>query len=49
MDTAKERIPRQLRIGDTCFTSLETIGGDLFKIHPKNIDHLYRDSNDICQ
>ena len=27
MDKAKEKIPKQCRIGDSCFTSLETIGG----------------------
>ena len=35
MDTAKEKIPKQFRIGDTCFTSLATIEGGLFTRHPK--------------
>ena len=47
MDKAKENIPKQCRIGDTCFTSLATIGGDLFTRHPKNLNNLHRDSNDL--
>ena len=27
---SKERIPKKYKIGDTCFTSLEHIGGNLF-------------------
>ena len=46
MNKAKENIPKQCRIGDTCFTSLETIGVNLFTRHPKNIDHVHKDSND---
>ena len=47
MDKSKEMIPKECRIGDTCFTSLETIGGNLFTRHPKNLNHLHKDSNDI--
>ena len=47
MDKEKENIRRKCRIGDTCFTSLATIGDDLFTRHPKNLNHLHRDSNDI--
>ena len=47
MDTAKERIPKQWSIGNTCFTSLENIGGNLFTRHPKNMNHVHKDSNDI--
>ena len=35
MHNAKENIPRECIIGDTYFTSLETIGGNLFTIHIK--------------
>ena len=47
MDKAKEKIPKQYRIGDTCFTSLETIGGNLFTRHPKNLNRLHKDSNNL--
>ena len=47
MDKSKGRIPKQCRIGDTCLTSLETIGGNLFTINPKNINHVHRNSNDL--
>ena len=47
MDKAKEKIPKQCRIGGTCFTSFATIGGNLFTIHLKNINHLHRDSNNL--
>ena len=47
MGKAKEKIPKKLRIGDTCFTSLETIGGNLLTRHPKNINHVHKESNDI--
>ena len=47
MDTAKERIHKKCRIGDTCFMSLTTIGGDLFTRHPKKLNLLHKDSNDI--
>ena len=41
MDKAKEKIPKQCRIGDTCFTSLATIGGNLYTIHVKNLNHVH--------
>ena len=47
LDKAKEKIPKQCRIGDTCFTSLVTIGGNLFTRNTKNINHVHKYSNDI--
>ena len=47
MDKAKEKIPKQCRICDTCFTSLATIGVNLFTRHPKNINHVQNDSNNL--
>ena len=41
----KEEIPKECRTGDTCFTSLATIGGNLFSRHPKNINHVHKYSN----
>ena len=47
MDKAKEKIPKQCRIGDTCFTSLETIGGNLYTRHANNLNHVHKDSQDL--
>ena len=47
MDKAKQKIPKEYRIGDTCFTSFATIGGNLFTRHPKNLNHVHRDSNNL--
>ena len=47
MNTAKEKIPKQCRIGDTCFTSLTTIVENLFIRYPKNINHVHKDINDL--
>ena len=47
LDKAKEKITKQCRIGNTCFTSLETIGDNLFTRHPKNLNCIHKDSNDI--
>ena len=41
MDKEKEKITKKYRIGDTCFTFLETIGGNLFTRHPKNSNHVH--------
>ena len=47
MDKAKEMIPKECRIGDTCFTSLATIGGKLYTIHVNNLNHVNKGSKDI--
>ena len=47
MDKEKEKINKKYRIGDTCFMFLETIGGNLFTRHPKNLKNVHRDSNNI--
>ena len=47
LDKSKEKIPKQFRIGDTCFMPLSKIGGNLFTRHPKNINHVHKDSNDL--
>ena len=44
MDQAKEMIQNECRIGDTCFTSLATIGGNLYTRHAKNLNHVHKDS-----
>ena len=47
MDDAKVNIPKQCRIGDTCFTSLATIGGNLFTRHQNNLNHVHKESNNL--
>ena len=42
MDKAKEMITNECRIGDSCFTSLATIGGNLYTRHPKNLNHVHK-------
>ena len=44
MDKAKEMIPNECRIGDKWFTSLANIGGNLYTRHPKNLNHVHKDS-----
>ena len=48
-NTEKETavIPKEYRIGDTCFTSLATIGGNLHTRHVKNVNHVRKDSKNI--
>ena len=47
MDKAKEKIHKQFLIGDTCFMSSATIGGNLYTIHQKNLDYVQKYSNDL--
>ena len=47
MDESKEKIPKQCRIDDTRFKSLETLGVNLFTRHPKNLNHVHKYSNDL--
>ena len=47
MDKSKEMIPKECRIGDTCFTSFAPIGGNLYTRHANNLNRVQRDSKDI--
>ena len=47
IDEAKENIPKQCIIGDTCFTSIATIRGNLYTIHARNPTHVQRYSKDL--
>ena len=47
MDKSKKKIPKECRIGDTCFTSFVTIGSNLYTRHPKSINHVHRHSNNL--
>ena len=46
-DKAKEKIPKECRIDDTCLTSFAVIGSNLYTTNPKNLNHLYKDSKYI--
>ena len=43
MNESKTMIPKECRIGDTCFTSLTTIGGNLYTRHVKNLNHVHKE------
>ena len=47
MNQAKSMIPVEFRISDTCFTTLATIEGNLYKRHLKNLNHLHKESKDL--
>ena len=47
MEEAKVMIPKECRIGDTCFTSFKTTGGNLYTRNPNNPNHVHRYSKDI--
>ena len=47
LDTAKEKIPKQCRIGDTCFTSLAATEGILHTRHKNNLNLVHKEVNDI--
>ena len=47
MKKEKENIPKQCRIGDTCFMSLAAIGGNLYTRHPNNLNRVHKDSKDL--
>ena len=49
MDAEKQKIYKEFIIGDTCFTSLATIGGNLFTRHPNNINHVQNTVMILCQ
>ena len=41
---AKEILPSTCRIGEICFTSMDVIGGKIYRNHPKNLNHLHKDT-----
>ena len=47
LDKTKEKIPKQQRIGDTCFTSFGTIGGNLSTRNPKNLNNVQKENNNL--
>ena len=47
MVCAKDNIPKEFRIDDTCFTSFATIGENLFTRHPKNHNNIHKHSKDL--
>ena len=49
LDKAKDKIPKQCRIGDTCLTSLATIEGTLITINSMNLNHVHKKAIIFCQ
>ena len=47
LENAKEILPSTCRIGETISTSMAVIGGKLFRNHPKNLNHVYKDIKDL--
>ena len=47
MEKANKMIPKECRIGDTCFTSLGTIVGNLYTRHLKNLNNVHKESKDL--
>ena len=47
MDKSKEKITKQFIIDDTCFMSLATVGGNLFRRHLKNPNRVHKDRNNL--
>ena len=47
MEKSKEMIPKECRIGDVCFMSLVTIGGNLYTRHANNLNNIHKDSKDL--
>ena len=47
MEKEKFMIPNECIIGDTCFTSFATIGGNLYTRHVKNLNHVQKYSKYI--
>ena len=44
---AKEILPSTCRIGGTFFASMAVIGGKLYRNHPKNMNHVHKDTKDL--
>ena len=47
IEKSKEILPSTYRIEETIFTSMAGIGGRLFSNHPKNLNHVHKDSKDL--
>ena len=47
MDKSKEMIPKECKIGDTCFTSFATTEVNLYTRHTNNINHVHKDSKNL--
>ena len=45
--SAKEKIPLQSIIEETCFMSISVVGEKLYSNHPKNMNDVHKDSKDL--
>ena len=44
LDKEKQILPSTCIIGETIFTSMDVIGGKLYNNHPKNLNHVHKDT-----
>ena len=47
LEKAKEILPSTCIIGETIFTSMSIIGGKLYSNHPKDMNHVHKDTKDF--
>ena len=47
LEIAKKILPSTCRIRGTIFTSMAIIGGKLYRNHPKNLNHVHKDTKDL--
>ena len=47
MAKANEILPSTCRIGKNIFTSMAVIGGRMYRNHPKNLNHMHKDTHDL--
>ena len=47
LEMAKKILPSTCRIRETIFTSMAIIGGKLYRNHPKNLNHVHKDTKDL--
>ena len=47
LTAAKQKIRLQFRIEETCFTSIDVIGGKICSNNPKNMNYVHKDSKDL--
>ena len=45
--SAKEKIPSQYRIGKMIFSAISDIRGELYSNHPKNMNHVHKETKDL--
>ena len=47
LEKANEILPSTCRIGETIFISIDVIGGQLYRNHPRNLNYIHKDTKDL--